>query len=435
MVSAIVTHENAEQLSARLAAWCVVEADDQRFNFRFPDTRRLPGIFGALTPQQRAAFAGSAISWEFIGRNGHWESLPIEINPHSVQPLSQVRLDERQFAQLVAHSEADEIWVQLLDRGIESGLLPSQRHALLTSALHIAHQVEGDVAMKLAWCASCLADSEVSDIEILQTRFAQWIQKRRGMKMNRYFVLCSTLIVLLAGCSKPLETLASTGKNTVSVNVHGVNYTADPFSYVIIDERDPSNHAGGEHVGPFQGGGIRCCFKLPKQWTPGLRVNVRATHWLKEDARGNLPEVTKVHTVEIVQYPGGKAGELWVLRTADGGIEVVMSDVEPGHPEWPGKVKGWPEPSLAYQRKQWQIEYDIAKYTVSSYKDGLKQLHEKQGSLLADTWRSDKERDPESIKGFKGPDDVNFKEYLTKKYVDGLRSAEAEVEQLLREKP
>jgi hypothetical protein len=58
MMCAIETPESQAELAARLAAWCVVEVDDQRFNFRFPDTRRLPAIFDALTPTQRAEFAG-----------------------------------------------------------------------------------------------------------------------------------------------------------------------------------------------------------------------------------------------------------------------------------------------------------------------------------------------------------------------------------------
>ncbi|HEX9173338.1 MAG TPA: DUF4123 domain-containing protein, partial [Telluria sp.] len=39
MMSAIETAESQAELTARLAAWCVVEVGEQRFNFRFPDTR------------------------------------------------------------------------------------------------------------------------------------------------------------------------------------------------------------------------------------------------------------------------------------------------------------------------------------------------------------------------------------------------------------
>lgn len=57
MICAIETAESQGELTERLAAWCVVEVDGQRFNFRFPDTRRLPAIFCALSADQLGACA------------------------------------------------------------------------------------------------------------------------------------------------------------------------------------------------------------------------------------------------------------------------------------------------------------------------------------------------------------------------------------------
>lgn len=178
MVSAVATYESAEQLSARLAAWCVVEIDAQRFNFRFPDTRRLPAIFEALTPQQRTEFAGNAISWAYVGRDGQWQNLSIESAPSATNPVEQARLDDQQFATLVADSEADEVWVRLLDRGIESGLLPSQRHAVLSNGLRIVDAAGADMSTKLSWCAHCIGTYVDDDIEMLRTRFALWFHQQ-----------------------------------------------------------------------------------------------------------------------------------------------------------------------------------------------------------------------------------------------------------------
>lgn len=63
MLSVIATPESLQQLASRLSAWCVVEVDGQRFNFRFPDTRRLPAIFDTLSLTQRAQLLGPAKSW------------------------------------------------------------------------------------------------------------------------------------------------------------------------------------------------------------------------------------------------------------------------------------------------------------------------------------------------------------------------------------
>jgi hypothetical protein len=74
MISAIETVERQADLTERLAAWCVVHADGHRFNFRFPDTRRLPGIFRVLTPLQRSELAGPATRWSYVNRSDFGKS-------------------------------------------------------------------------------------------------------------------------------------------------------------------------------------------------------------------------------------------------------------------------------------------------------------------------------------------------------------------------
>lgn len=234
------------------------------------------------------------------------------------------------------------------------------------------------------------------------------------MSMKRYITLFGTAIVLLAGCSKLVETTASPPNPAVSVNVHGLNYTGDPFSYFIVDEKNPSNQAGGEHVGPYNAGGIMCCFTLPKQWKPGLRVNVHSTHWLKKDVKGNLPEVNKVYMLDIPPYPDGKVGELWVLRTEEGGIEVVMSDVEPDQPEWPGKAKGWPTPSLDIQRQHWEQSREQAESNVSLFRDALEELKSRKDLHLKEEWERDQEYHAKDIAGFSGSSDPRYLEYKKK---------------------
>jgi hypothetical protein len=68
MISAIETTETIAELNKRLAAWCVIENDGQRFNFRFPDTRRLPAMIDCLSAAQCSSLAGPAVRWSYIGR-------------------------------------------------------------------------------------------------------------------------------------------------------------------------------------------------------------------------------------------------------------------------------------------------------------------------------------------------------------------------------
>lgn len=150
MLSAITTSESCSQLAARLAGWCVVEADGQRFNFRFPDTRRLPAIYGTLTAQQRAAFSGPIKQWSYIGRNGKWDELPITGNGEYGEeaPI----LDKHQFAILIDDSRADELMVLLRDRGHDVFRSPSRSYTLLSIALRAALAVELDDRNVPSWC-------------------------------------------------------------------------------------------------------------------------------------------------------------------------------------------------------------------------------------------------------------------------------------------
>lgn len=150
MVSAIETTESLPELYARLAAWCIVEADDHRFNFRFPDTRRLSRIFDALTPQQRAQFTGPAIRWSYIGRAGGWEHLQVDGKDSDV--VSEPQLDNAQFRALVEDSEPDEVLVQLAYRGFEPVGMPSIYHAQTCMALRIADAAKLDQPLRVDWC-------------------------------------------------------------------------------------------------------------------------------------------------------------------------------------------------------------------------------------------------------------------------------------------
>ncbi len=251
--------------------------------------------------------------------------------------------------------------------------------------------------------------------------------------MKRYVGLFSFLTLLLAGCSKASEPTARVMTDTVSVNVHGLNYTAEPFRYVLVD---PANSSIGsaEHISPFSSGGITCCFILPKRWQPGIRVNVKSTHWMPRTDKGDLPEVEKVYTVEVPTYPQ-VVGELWVLRTADGTIDLVISKVEPDHPQWPGKVKGWPEPSLAYQRERWKLFRDRAEYNVKIYRESLNEFRVYKKEHLQNSWDLQKEHQPSSIEKFSGPNDPAYAAYVEARDIEGLRQSQVELEKLLREKP
>lgn len=149
MVSLIETPEPLEALARRLAAWCIVEADGQRFNFRFADARRLPAIFRTLNARQRAELAGPALSWSYVTRFGGWDELVLEAGASGIAAAPE--LDPRQFAALVDDSRIDELLALLRDRGHDVYRRPSRSHALLAEALTAAGDGLDDREL-LGWC-------------------------------------------------------------------------------------------------------------------------------------------------------------------------------------------------------------------------------------------------------------------------------------------
>jgi hypothetical protein len=230
---------------------------------------------------------------------------------------------------------------------------------------------------------------------------------------------------LLSGC----------GKSTVDVSLHGVNYTVDPFTYMVMDPVDPEKISGGEHIDSFSAGGTTCCATLPRKWRPGIKLQIRTTHWLKARPDGSLPEIKQAHVVEVPKYVDGKPGELWVLRNADGSVSVVSSDFQPDHAQWPGKVKGWPVPSLEYQRERWEVLRKHEANGVESYLSALAELKENPDKQAREAWEVTKRYYPSDLVGFSGPSDPKYRDSLRKEYEEGLARSQVWLKNIMDEKP
>jgi hypothetical protein len=247
-------------------------------------------------------------------------------------------------------------------------------------------------------------------------------------------LLLSILPILLTACAVFTPSMA-TSSNGVSVSLHGVNYTGESFQYVVGDPKDPSNSGGGEHISPFSAGGTMCCYQLPKRWAPGIQVQVQATYWTENGPEKKLEEITQVHMVELPRFPDKEIGALWVLRTKEGAIELVLSNVQPDHPDWPGRVKGWPEPSLEYRRERWELYRYSAQVDVDNYKKLLSELQRNPQKRVREAWDFEKQQRNAEISIFSGSDDPAFAAYLKKDYVEGLRRSKLRLEKVLEAKP
>ena len=172
MLSLIETPESLAQLAARLSAWCIVEADDQRFNFRFPDTRRLPAIFRTRDCTHREQFAGPAARWSYIGRDSGWYEL--DVIGVGAEPVTNPVLDSQQFAALVDDSRVDEMLVLLGNREYEVGKHPSVSHARVSAALLVAvsaRLVDDDLP---DWCEWYWRHAETGHDCAANAAFQRW---------------------------------------------------------------------------------------------------------------------------------------------------------------------------------------------------------------------------------------------------------------------
>ncbi|RFP17667.1 DUF3304 domain-containing protein [Duganella sp. BJB488] len=228
---------------------------------------------------------------------------------------------------------------------------------------------------------------------------------RGWQRARRLLALTVLLLPTLGVCAK---------KELLPVAIHGVNYSGNHFSYIVQDPQDESNSGGGESVAPYAAGGIMCCYELPRAWTAEIKIKVDAKHWVKNE-KGDFTEIAETKTIELPPYVDGKPGELWVIRAADGTLSVISSDYQPDNPKWPGAVKGWPVPSVAYRGERRVAAVKEAQMYLDSSTRGLAKLKQDPTNFAKEYWDSDKKYNAKDIVNFTGPEDRRYVDYLRSK--------------------
>jgi hypothetical protein len=247
------------------------------------------------------------------------------------------------------------------------------------------------------------------------------------MKMIRSLPILASVFgaTLLCGCEKP----------TLDVNVHGVNYTDNTFTYVVVDPENPAGGAGDGLIDPFAAGGTTCCAKLPRKWQPGIKLQIRITHYLQQRPAETVVESRKLHSVEVPKYIDGTPGELWVLLNADGSVSVVSSDLQPDHAQWPGTVKGWPVPSHEYRRERWELLRKHEEMYVRIYRNSLAEMANNPGKHAQEAWNFAQKNDPSDLLSFSGPNDPKYREMLRKRDEEGLELSKKLLNTVMEARP
>lgn len=252
---------------------------------------------------------------------------------------------------------------------------------------------------------------------------------QKFMIMNKAnFTLCIFLFALAL-------MLSACEEKNIAVSLHGVNYSNNTFSFSVADVDNPELITGGEKVIRFSSGGTTCCAVIPRKWKAGIKLKIRTIYWQKLSQNEKLSEISQMHFVELPPYPDGEPGDLWVLRTAEGKIDIISSDFQPDHPKWPGAVKGWPVPSIEYMRERWEQIRKIKQGNVDLYVRLLNQLENEPEKHAKDAWEYAKKNGDKSLANFSGSNDPKYLNQLRVEYSLGLKDSEGELREILENKP
>ncbi len=242
-----------------------------------------------------------------------------------------------------------------------------------------------------------------------------------------------------------LASLATSGcalgrADTVPASVSGVNYTDQDIRYRLFDPKDPKQTVvASEEIGPFAAGGVICCYNVPKTWTPGIQVGVILQSY-DNNARDYRPRQNFI--VDLPPYDkSGKAGDVWFINYPDGTVGVVSTAYRPNGDEWPGKIKGWPKPSLAFQRELWERDMRLAREALESSQESMTEFDRDPKQYLKKAWDrhlayvKDKQGLARAYGRFSGPDDPTLLVFERERREASLRYSQEKVNRLTRSKP
>lgn len=246
------------------------------------------------------------------------------------------------------------------------------------------------------------------------------------------------LLILTAGCASSPPTPIN---DHLAAETTTLNYTGKEIEYIAIHEPGKAtNGAGGGALSPYGASGSMCCFSLPKSWRPGLQVLVEFKFWKEEGdsyPHTNHPSMRaaafKVFSrlVDVPPYTIADVGTVWTIMHADETVEVLVSDLSPLHPQWPGRVKGNPVPSREYRLKLWEEEVERAEARLK-----LWEPHDyNDQSSRRDSWNFFVRESPDEIREYSGPDDQKFVRHLMERRERAISSAMRTLKRLQERRP
>ena len=151
-----------------------------------------------------------------------------------------------------------------------------------------------------------------------------------------WLALLAVLMFAACGPGDGRGGVAKATSGSASVMVDSVNYMHERgVQYTLYDlANTPPAAIGGSIVVMLASGGEKgCCLSLPKTWRPGIKVRL---DWQESDRERTYPEKYS-RELEIPRYSA--PADLYVVLFPPHEVELVVSQAEPGHPDWRGSIK------------------------------------------------------------------------------------------------
>ena len=249
------------------------------------------------------------------------------------------------------------------------------------------------------------------------------------LALRKMLIASLLLTTMLSACGRTGSPVSS----DVPVSVHAVNYSNEEFQYTLEDPADPSNLGGGEAIGRFAAGGTMCCYSLPKKWRPGMKAKLNFELYFPNPSGGGARKTRNTEMVDIPQYANPE--ELWLVRDAQGVMSIVLSNVQPDHSQWPGKVKGWPVPTLTYMRERADIVIGSARGGLEAAQSLLDGMRNAPDQTAKEMWEFSEEYDRRAIVGYKSYLDKKYQTFRIEDLTKSVSDSEARLKILEVERP
>ena len=143
------------------------------------------------------------------------------------------------------------------------------------------------------------------------------------------------------------ETKYSPKKGELEIALRGLNYSGRLVEFLVSSPDDSANEVGTESIRPYASSTSKCCLFVPPSGKETTTVNVQYRF---------LPDGPSIKKLMTLPMPVSSAN-LWMVLHEDESLELVVLNEEnkydgPDTASWPGKIKQYPRPPVAYRAQR-----------------------------------------------------------------------------------